>query len=139
MIRRKKPLTSHETKGIKRKDAIHLLHAELKSRPSIQETSIPLALYQNASSKGQNPHLGGDSSKILVQWLHDGPVEPMDSMNVLEVGCLEVDNAIGKYVTSRHGQIRHIDLKSRDPRIEEQDFMKLEVPKEVSLPQARLM
>jgi len=44
---------------------------------------------------------------------------------------LEVDNAIAKYVERHNGTIRRIDLKCRDPRIEEQDFMTLpltEVP-----------
>ena len=44
---------------------------------------------------------------------------------MLEVGCLECDNAIAKFVEHRKGSIRRIDLKSRDPRIEEQDFMTL--------------
>ena len=49
----------------------------------------------------------------------------MEDMRVLEVGCLETDNAIAKYVGKQKGMMRRIDLKSRDPRIEEQDFMSL--------------
>jgi len=49
----------------------------------------------------------------------------MEDMRVLEVGCLETDNAIAKYVGGQKGMIRRIDLKSRDPKIEEQDFMTL--------------
>jgi hypothetical protein len=128
-IKRKKPLTQIATKGIKRREAIKSLHVELKTS-STSTPSIPLAVYQQASAKGQDIRRGGDSSRFLVQWLKDVPV---DHPRVLEVGCLEVDNAIAKYVNSRHGSIRRIDLKSRDPRIEEQDFMTLPVPVEVSL------
>ena len=61
-------------------------------------------------------------------------MESVKDIKVLEVGCLEVDNAIAKYVGSRKGStIRRIDLKSRDPRIEEQDFMTLPLT-EVLLP-----
>jgi hypothetical protein len=128
-IKRKKPLTQIATKGIKRREAIKSFHVELKSS-STSAPSIPLAVYQQASAKGQDIHRGGDSSKFLTQWLKDVPVA---HPRVLEVGCLEVDNAIAKYVNSHHGSIRRIDLKSRDPRIEEQDFITLPVPAEVSL------
>jgi 25S rRNA (adenine2142-N1)-methyltransferase len=100
-------------------------------KSSDKDPSIPLAIYQNASSKGQTIHRGGDSSKILIEWLKN---ESVEELRVLEVGCLEVENAIGKYVISHHGSIRRIDLKSRDPRIEEQDFMTLEMPEKVYLP-----
>lgn len=63
-----------------------------------------------------------------MQWLKSTPI---DGLRVLEVGCLEVDNAIAKVVEGKGGSVKRIDLKSRDPRIEEQDFMTLEVPNEV--------
>jgi hypothetical protein len=126
-IRRKKPLTFVETRGVKRRDAIRRLHTEMKSLDSAKEAAIPLAIYQNASSRGQTAQRGGDSSKVLVRWL---PEEDVGNLRVLEVGCLEVDNAVAKYVDSHDGAIRRIDLKSRDPRIEEQDFMTFE-PDEV--------
>ena len=126
-IRRKKPLTLSHGRRVKRKEAIKLLHTELKSTQD--NAVIPLSVYQQASSKGQDNQHGGDSSKILVQWLKNFPSK---EILVLEVGCLEVDNAIGKYVCSQHGTIRRIDLKSRDPQIEERDFMNL-VPDQVAL------
>lgn len=132
-IRRKKPLTHINTKGIKRREAIKLLHTTLKSG---QETKIPLSVYQQASSKGQDIQHGGDSSKVLVQWLKTFPSQ---GIRVLEIGSLEVDNAIAKYVQSQHGSIRRIDLKSRDPRIEEQDFMSLSVPDQVFSRTTKLM
>jgi 25S rRNA (adenine2142-N1)-methyltransferase len=127
-IRRKKPLGYVQVKGIKRRDAIRVLHTEMKSKKMGLDTSIPLSIYQNASSKGQSLEHGGDSSKVLVKWLAG---EGCERIRVLEVGCLEVDNAIGKFVETKRGSIRRIDLKSRDPRIEEQDFMTLEMPREV--------
>lgn len=134
-IRRKKPLTCTQTRGMKRKHAIKALHNELKSTGSISSLSTPLSVYQNASSKGQAVDRGGDSSKILVQWLR---CSRPSQVRVLEVGCLDVDNAIAKYVGRSNGFIWHIDLKSRDPRIEEQDFMGLAVPGEVFPPPVRL-
>jgi 25S rRNA (adenine2142-N1)-methyltransferase len=133
-IKRKKPLTHINTAGIKRREAIKLLHIGLKSTQN--PPGIPLSVYQKASSKGQDIQHGGDSSKILVQWLKNSPSK---GIRVLEIGCLEVDNAIAKYVNSQNGSIRHIDLKSRDPRIEEQDFMSLPVPTEVYTSESRLM
>ena len=127
-IKRKKPLTHLVTKGIKRREAIKLLHTELKSTQQLAK--VPLSVHQQASSKGQDSQHGGDSSKVLVQWLKNLPSK---EILALEVGCLEVDNAIAKYVHSQHGTIRRIDLKSRDPRIEEQDFMSL-IPDQVFRP-----
>jgi hypothetical protein len=122
-----------KSNGAKRKDVIQALHTELKSTNSgisfRNNPSVPLSIYQNASSKGQDPIHGGDSSKVLVQWLNNRRNYSVKELSVLEVGCLEVDNAIGKYVASSKGKIRRIDLKSRDPQIEEQDFMTLEVDK----------
>jgi hypothetical protein len=132
-IKRKKPLTHVSVKGVKRREAIKLLHAELKS--THQSAKVPLSVYQQASSKGQETQRGGDSSKVLVQWLKNASKK---EIGVLEVGCLEVDNAIAKHVNSHRGVIRRIDLKSRDPRIEEQDFMSL-VPDQVASLISRLI
>jgi hypothetical protein len=124
-IRRKKPLTHLTTTKLPRRKAIKTLHTDLKSS-STGSSSVPLAVYQQASSKGQDPLKGGDSSKVLVQWLKESKdKEKLNRLRALEVGCLEADNAIAKYVEGRKGSIRRIDLKSRDPRIEEQDFMTL--------------
>jgi len=119
-IKRKKPLTQTTIKSTHRRDVIKSLHNDLKAN-KLQDKR-QLAVYQEASSKGQDPQHGGDSSKILVPWLRAAQNE---GIRVLEVGCLECDNAIAKFVESRKGSIRRIDLKSRDPRIEEQDFMTL--------------
>ncbi len=51
------------TKGIKRREAIKLLHTGLKSTQTPPE--IPLSVYQQASSKGQDIQHGGDSFQDL--------------------------------------------------------------------------
>jgi len=124
-IRRKRPLTQTDIKSTNRRDVIKSLHNDLKAnRP---RDNAQLARYQQASSKGQDPQHGGDSSRVLVPWLRASPTE---RMKVLEVGCLDCDNAIAKFVKCQKGSIRRIDLKSRDPRIEEQDFMTLSLADE---------
>jgi 25S rRNA (adenine(2142)-N(1))-methyltransferase, Bmt2 len=126
-IRRKKPLTHDPNpKRIKRKEAISRLHTDLKKA---QNPSIPLSIYQNASSKGQDIQRGGDSSGILVKWLKQIPFK---TIKILEIGSLEADNSISKYIGGFEGcLIRRIDLNSRDPRIEQEDFMKLSISCEV--------
>jgi hypothetical protein len=123
-IKRKKPLTQRTLPRTNRKLAIKNLHNDLKA--CVPRDSAALASYQQASSRGQDPQHGGDSSKVLVPWVHGER-----GLRVLEVGCLECDNAIAKVVESRGGMMERIDLKSRDPRIEEVDFMDFPVPKEV--------
>jgi 25S rRNA (adenine2142-N1)-methyltransferase len=125
-IRRKKPLTHEIAKGVKRREAIKRLHTDLKST---KESSIPIGVYQQASSKGQDIQRGGDSSRILLQWLQNFSCE---NIRVLEVGCLDAENAISKHLMKDSGSsIHRIDLKSRDPRIQEQDFMTLDNSREV--------
>ena len=132
-IRRKKPLAHENAKGVKRREAIRRLHTELKSA---KDPSIPIDVYQQASSKGQDVQRGGDSSKILVQWLKNVSFE---GLRVLEVGCLDADNAISKHLLRNEASaIRRIDLRSRDPRIEQQDFMGLLCPPEVCLMHSKL-
>ena len=126
-IKRKKPLTQPRATRANRKTTITALHNDLKSQ--IARDSSALARYQQTSSRGQDPNHGGDSSKILVPWLRRAR-----TLRVLEVGCLECDNAIAKFVESKGGMMKRIDLKSRDPRIEEVDFMRFPVPEEVSFP-----
>lgn len=91
-----------------------------------------LEAYQAASTLGQSAERGGDTSKLLVEWLapilrshlqSDGGGESGTSpLRILEVGALSTTNAInipGKTL------VRRIDLRSNAPGIEEQDFMTL--------------
>jgi 25S rRNA (adenine2142-N1)-methyltransferase len=86
-----------------------------------------LKVYQQASITGQSSSRGGDSSKILLQWLNEegikGPSNEKYAM--LEVGALSTTNACSK---SGLFSVKRIDLNSQDPKIEQQDFMKRPLP-----------
>jgi 25S rRNA (adenine2142-N1)-methyltransferase len=89
-----------------------------------------IKMYQRASLLGQANDRGGDSSKILMDWLKAGTCirassAVMDSGNgrilrMLEVGALSTSNAC-----SRSGlfEIKRIDLNSQAEGITQQDFM----------------
>jgi 25S rRNA (adenine2142-N1)-methyltransferase len=107
-----------------------------------------LELYQAASIKGQSAERGGDSSRVLVQWLKERGTftrgqsttsdftesdreitgnrkKKIKELKVLEVGALSPLNAI----SSLPGlNITCIDLHSQHPTIETQDFMERPIP-----------
>lgn len=89
--------------------------------------------YQKASLLGQSNDRGGDSSKILLEW-----IEPISSelksliiagtpLRLLEVGALSVSNACSK---SRLFDIERIDLNSQASGIKQQDFMERPLPQD---------
>lgn len=91
-----------------------------------------LARYQQASIQGQSLERGGDSSKVLMQWLAELLPEDLlrakdhfPRFRMLEVGALRTDNAC-----SRSGlfDVTRIDLHSQHPDIETQDFMARPIP-----------
>ena len=115
-----------------------------------------LETYQAASIQGQASTRGGDSSKVLVQWLQEDEILPLipkpkrkekskqgfnknpyvnqkgendaakPKYTCLEIGALSTSNSI-----SQHPQnlaITRIDLHSQSPGILSQDFMKRPVP-----------
>jgi len=77
--------------------------------------------YQEASLQGQRNDRGGDTSRVLMEWL-----KPVTSalrkhpLRMLEIGALSVDNACSK---SGCFDIERIDLNSQGPGIKQQDFM----------------
>jgi 25S rRNA (adenine2142-N1)-methyltransferase len=87
--------------------------------------------YQRASLIGQTNERGGDSSKILMEWLE--PLLPVlterstsgKSVRMLEVGALSINNACSK---SRLFNMERIDLNSQAEGIIQQDFMKRPLP-----------
>lgn len=83
-----------------------------------------LKMYQQASISGQMEARGGDSSKLLMNWLAKYPMAPASSM--LEVGCLSFDNHCTR--SNYFTKIDRLDLNSQDPRIEQIDFMRKPVP-----------
>ncbi|KAL8670857.1 MAG: hypothetical protein Q9168_004617 [Polycauliona sp. 1 TL-2023] len=101
------------------------LKAELEASGGLQK-------YQEASLQGQSIQRGGDSSKVLMEWmddipLHDGPRRPAElgRLRMLEVGALKIDNSC-----SRSGifDVTRIDLHSQHPDIQAQDFMQMSIP-----------
>ena len=110
-----------------------------------------LELYQAASIKGQSAERGGDSSRVLVQWLkergtftggqstrsdftesdrevtgnHKEKIKEPFQLKVLEVGALSPLNAISGLPGLN---ITCIDLHSQHPAIETQDFMERPIP-----------
>lgn len=83
-----------------------------------------LQMYQQASISGQMEARGGDSSKLLMNWLAKYSKEPAAAL--LEVGCLSFDNYCTR--SNYFARIDRLDLNSQDPRIEQIDFMKKPVP-----------
>ncbi|KAG0648512.1 25S rRNA (adenine(2142)-N(1))-methyltransferase [Hyphodiscus hymeniophilus] len=94
-----------------------------------------LERYQRASLQGQSHERGGDSSKILMEWLQ--PLVPAlknhaandMSLRLLEIGALSVSNACSR---SKLFDIERIDLKSQAEGIKQQDFMERPLPKDGS-------
>ncbi|EEH36966.1 hypothetical protein PAAG_07384 [Paracoccidioides lutzii Pb01] len=93
-----------------------------------------LESYQLASKKGQSKERGGDSSKVLVEWLT--PVLRMlkksgdskdrwSKLRLLEVGALSSVNACSCVGTL---DVTRIDLLSREKGILQQDFMQRPLP-----------
>ena len=140
----KKPTTlpSKATRSlIRNHHAIHkqlfsaTAHNDVATAASLQaqlSASGGLGKYQEASIQGQSLERGGDSSKVLMQWLAellpDGDAikgASASRLRMLEVGALRTDNAC-----SRSGlfDVTRIDLHSQHPDIETQDFMERPVP-----------
>ncbi|KAK2777538.1 hypothetical protein FQN52_003038 [Onygenales sp. PD_12] len=94
-----------------------------------------LESYQLASKKGQSKERGGDSSKVLVEWLGDalrvvkggldGNNGPRGRLRLLEVGALSTKNACS---TIGALDVTRIDLHSQEKGILQQDFMERPLP-----------
>lgn len=106
--------------------------AQAESLQSQLSATGGLEAYQAASTLGQSAERGGDTSKLLVEWLapvlrghrrSDGGEESAAGpLRILEVGALSTTNAIN---IAGKTAVRRIDLRSNAPEIEEQDFMTL--------------
>lgn len=89
-----------------------------------------LESYQLASKLGQSSDRGGDSSKVLVDWLNPQPSRLKDTpfkLRVLEVGALSSRNACSKNPAL---DVTRIDLNSQEPGILKQDFMQRPLPRD---------
>ena len=88
-----------------------------------------LQSYQLASTLGQSSDRGGDSSKVLVDWLK--PVFQVASAQIERLRLLEIGALGTKNACSQIGglEVMRIDLRSQQPGIQEIDFMLLPEPK----------
>ncbi|PGH05968.1 hypothetical protein AJ79_06657 [Helicocarpus griseus UAMH5409] len=87
-----------------------------------------LESYQLASKKGQSKERGGDSSRVLVEWLGNalkGRKDSDEKLRLLEVGALSTTNACSRV---RHFEVTRIDLHSQEKGILQQDFMQRPLP-----------
>jgi 25S rRNA (adenine2142-N1)-methyltransferase len=97
------------------------------------EANGGLQSYQLASKTGQSAERGGDSSKVLVEWLEPtlrqirdaGNGHHKDLLRVLEIGALSTKNECS-HVEALH--VTRIDLHSQEEGILEQDFMQRPLP-----------
>ncbi|RDA87259.1 hypothetical protein CP532_1300 [Ophiocordyceps camponoti-leonardi (nom. inval.)] len=85
-----------------------------------------LKRYQEASLQGQSVERGGDTSRVLVEWLPTGrDAGRRRRLRMLEVGALSTRNACS--VSGLFDMVR-IDLGSREAGILQQDFMERPLP-----------
>ncbi|KAM7199835.1 putative methyltransferase (DUF3321) domain containing protein [Rhypophila sp. PSN 637] len=91
-----------------------------------------LERYQEASLQGQRHDRGGDSSRVLMDWLkiHLPSLKELKDgkasrLSMLEVGALSTGNACSK---SGQFDIVRIDLNSQGEGILQQDFMERPLP-----------
>jgi 25S rRNA (adenine2142-N1)-methyltransferase len=132
IIRTHHRLQKEHTAALKRGDATS---AEEIARAI--ERNGGIKTYQAASKQGQAKDRGGDSSKVLVDWLQQSHI--LDSkargridagkaqLRCLEVGALSTTNEISKYSSAIN--MTRIDLNSQGAGIEKQDFMERLFPR----------
>ncbi|MCJ1381051.1 hypothetical protein MMC17_004160 [Xylographa soralifera] len=138
-----RPLSSRATRNVIRKH--HTLQKQISQAVATKNVSLATSLqsqidaagglptYQHASILGQSAARGGDSSKVLMEWLtpslkrNPTYVTPQSyrKLRMLEVGALSVENACSR---SGFFDIERIDLHSQHAGILEQDFMKRPIP-----------
>lgn len=120
-------INKHHHLGKKQRQAI--VEGDYKAEATIRKDISSLGglkRYQQASLQGQSIDRGGDTSKILLQWLPITSIKTLlQKPRMLEVGALSTQNACS---TSGLFEMEHIDLNSQDPGILEQDFMQRPLP-----------
>ncbi|EUC47212.1 hypothetical protein COCMIDRAFT_90655 [Bipolaris oryzae ATCC 44560] len=121
---------------LQKEHAAALRKGDLSSAEEIAraiEKNGGIKTYQAASKQGQAKDRGGDSSKVLVEWLQKSHVlgakergHIMPKLRCLEIGALSTKNEISKY--SSVIDMTRIDLNSQGQGIEKQDFMQRPLP-----------
>ena len=131
-------LSSKATRSIIRSH--HKLHKEhakaVEQGDAAQASDLKRAIndkgglqsYQIASTLGQSSARGGDSSKVLVEWLQEAISNARSRdvrLRMLEIGALSTKNACSQVDCL---DVTRIDLHSQEPGIREIDFMDLPTP-----------
>lgn len=114
----------------KKTDDIKKLEREIAAIEIEVEENGGIEEYQKASIAGQSSTRGGDTSKLLVEWLETGwqdEIAKNKPFSLLEIGCLSADNECSN--SGIFGPIERIDLNSQDSKnIKQQDFMERPSP-----------
>lgn len=123
IIRSHHKLRKEHSKALEQGDA-----ARVRDLEDILAANGGLETYQFASTLGQSSSRGGDSSKVLVEWLQEAIGQASARgvrLRVLEIGALSTKNAISQADCL---DVTRIDLHSQEPGIQEIDFMDLPLP-----------
>ena len=131
IIRTHHRLQKEHAAALKRGDA------EAAAEASIAiEMNGGIKRYQAASKQGQAKDRGGDSSKVLVEWLQKAEMIDFKARNTtiigknrlqcLEIGALSTQNEISKFPS--YINMTRIDLNSQGEGIQKQDFMERPLP-----------
>ncbi|KAL4787771.1 putative methyltransferase-domain-containing protein [Aspergillus varians] len=122
-------IRSHHTLLKQRAQALKFGDNTLVDRLDAEiEANGGLESYQIASKFGQSLDRGGDSSKVLVDWISPRLKVLEDTsfkFRILEVGALSTRNACSQ---NGHLDVTRIDLNSQEAGILKQDFMERPLP-----------
>ncbi|KAL6235439.1 hypothetical protein BDW75DRAFT_230286 [Aspergillus navahoensis] len=122
-------IRSHHTLLKQRAQALKLGDQALVDKLDTQiQANGGLESYQIASKLGQSLDRGGDSSRVLVDWISprlDAWRNTSLKLRVLEIGALSTKNACSQH---KHLDVTRIDLNSQEPGILKQDFMRRPLP-----------
>ena len=145
-VKKATSLPSHATRSLIRSH--HTLQKQLHSAIARDDSATiaslqaqitakgGLAKYQEASIQGQSLRRGGDSSRVLMEWLSKlfppkcQVLKDKKTLKLLEVGALRTDNACSR---SELLDVTRIDLHSQHPGIQTQDFMARPIPSPAGL------
>jgi 25S rRNA (adenine2142-N1)-methyltransferase len=131
IIRTHHTLQKERAAALKRGDA----EAVAKTSQALEKHG-GIGIYQAASKQGQAKDRGGDSSKLLIDWLQQSKIinskaPDSNKVAVAPLRCLEIGSLSSKNEISRKSGVIHmtrIDLNSQGPGIEQQDFMERPLP-----------
>ncbi|KAL2836276.1 putative methyltransferase-domain-containing protein [Aspergillus pseudodeflectus] len=122
-------IRSHHTLLKQRTQALRVGNQALVDKIDAQiQANGGLESYQLASKIGQSSERGGDSSKVLMEWINPQLADlktTSSKLRVLEVGALSTKNACS---LNENLDVTRVDLNSQEPGILKQDFMERPLP-----------